>query len=340
MELTVPLLIAVVVLVLLLAVLTFAALFVVLRLQSRLGTIAQGLPDPLAYKALSDRLKDVDESSRASFERLSRTLGGLDTATKQMLDVGKTVSSLEDLLRPPKLRGGMAETLLGELLAQILPGAFELQHRFASGERVDAVITLGKGLVPVDAKFPLEAFRRLQTTTDEAEAKKEKRAFVKAVRCHIDQISEKYILPDEGTYDFALMYVPAENVYYETILKDEQDEGIFPYALAKRVIPVSPNSFYAYLQVIIHGLKGLQIEERAKEIMDHLSRLKGDEERFRAEFDTLGTHIENARKKYEDAQRRLVRFEDKLLTAGEASEPKALPPEEGSAPSAGGLQAG
>lgn len=313
-------------LVLAVGVIAFTALLSVLRMQSGVSSISQGIPEPGAITLLSERLRDVEQNSRASYAEISKTLGGLEKATQQMIDVGKTVSSLEDLLRPPKLRGGMGETLLGELLGQILPGAFELQHRFSNGERVDAVIQLGSAMVPVDAKFPLEAFKRLSAAQDEIEAKKERNAFIRAVKTHIDQIALKYILPNEGTYDFALMYIPAENVYYETILRDEVDEGLFPYALAKRVIPVSPNSFYAYLQVIVHGLKGLQIEKRAQEIMAHLSRLKGDEERFRDEFNVLGTHIENARKKYEDAQRRLVRLEDRIPLSAEAGETTALPP--------------
>lgn len=322
------LLLFLVVIVIALGALTAFALAAMLRMQSRLDLISQALPDRQALAVLGERLRDVEQSSRQSYAEISRTLGNLAQATQRMLDVGKTISGLEDLLRPPKLRGGMGETLLAELLSQILPGAYELQHRFASGERVDAVIRLGKAMVPVDAKFPLESFRRLAAVEDEADARKERKSFVRAVKAHIDQIAAKYILPDEGTYDFALMYIPAENVYYETILKDEAEEGVFPYALARKVIPVSPNSFYAYLQVIIHGLKGMQIEERAREIMDHLNRLKGDEDRFRQEFDTLGTHLENARKKYEEAERKLVRFEEKLLATTETGERPALPSSE------------
>jgi DNA recombination protein RmuC len=157
----------------------------------------------------------------------------------------------------------------------------------------------------------------------DAERKALRKRFITDVKKHVDAIAQKYILPDEGTYEFALMYIPAENVYYETVLKDEEGEGLYPYALQKRVIPVSPNSFYAYLQVIIHGLKGLHIEERAREIMDHLARLQGDEAKFRQDFETLGTHIENARKKYEEADRKLARLEDKLLAAGAIRTPSA-----------------
>jgi DNA recombination protein RmuC len=299
-----------------------AALIAVVGVHLRLKRLSEKMPDMGQIGSLASQIQHVDSVSRASFERLARDLGELNRASQQMMEVGKTITSLENLLRPPQLRGGMGETFLAELLAQILPGHFELQHRFRSGERVDAVIRLGNRLAPVDAKFPLESFRRLAESRDEEIAKKERKAFIRTLKAHVDAIAQKYILPDEGTYDFALMYIPAENVYYETVLKDEEGEGLYPYALQKRVIPVSPNSFYAYLQVIIHGLKGLHIEEKAREIVDYLARLRLDEDKFRQDFEILGTHIENARKKYEDAQRKLVRFEDKLLEAGGSAEPK------------------
>jgi DNA recombination protein RmuC len=320
-------LVVLVVLVLLLGVFTVISVLGMTRLRSQVGAVSERLPDSQDFALLSQRLWDAEQHNRASYSQISQTLGGLAVAAQQMVDVGNKVSGLEELLRPPKLRGGMGETLLAELLAQILPErAYRLQHRFNSGERVDAVICLGDALVPVDAKFPLESFRRFTAIKDEAEAARERKVFMRAVKTHIDEIAWKYILPDERTYDFALMYIPAENVYYETILKDDCEDGLFPFALEKRVIPVSPNSFYAYLQVIIHGLKGLQIEERAREIMDHLSRLKVDEDRFRQEFDILGTHLSNAHKKYDDAQRRLDRFEDKLLTTTDIGEPPGLEP--------------
>jgi DNA recombination protein RmuC len=318
--------IAVIVMLVVLTLVSLAALYGTLRAQARIDLLADRLPDAAVVDSLSKRLQEADESSRKSFERLAGNLGELSKATEQMMRIGENISSLEDLLKPPKLRGGMGETLLSHLLAQILPQNHELQYGFKNGQRVDAVIRLGDRLVPVDAKFPLEAFRRLAQAHDETEAQRERRAFLKAVRLHIEDIAKKYILPDEGTYDFALMYIPAESVYYETIIKDDQGEGIFPYAMDKHVVPVSPNSIYAYLQVIIHGLRGLRIEQRAQEIMGLLTRLEGDQRRFRQEFDVLGTHIENARKKYEDADRRLAHFEDKLLEAG-GQEPRLEPPD-------------
>src|SRR3989475_12520747 len=138
-----------------------------------------------------------------------------------------------------------------------------IQRLFKSGEKVDAAIRIGDRLVAVDAKFPLENFRRMLDEAEEDKRRPVRRQFVRDVKTRIDEIAKKYILPDEGTFDFALMYVPAENVYYEIIIKDEadaDDEAIATYALSRRVVPVSPNSFYAYLQVIILGLSGLRIE--------------------------------------------------------------------------------
>src|SRR3989454_6057313 len=178
----------------------------------------------------------LDNTARVVGE-VQRGLGELREATAKVYDVGRDVASLHDILRAPKLRGGLGELLLGDLLSQVLPPAhFTLQHAFTSGERVDAVVRLGDGLVPVDAKFPLEDFRRMLEAADDDERARARKAFVAQVRRHIDDIATKYVLPDEGTYDFALMYIPAENVYYETIIRDEEP-GLAGYAISRKVIP-------------------------------------------------------------------------------------------------------
>jgi DNA recombination protein RmuC len=136
-------------------------------------------------------------------------------------------------------------------------------------------------------------------------------------RKHIDAIAGKYIVPEEGTYDFALMYVPAENVYYETIIKDELsgEKDLGQYALSKRVIPVSPNCFYAYLQAIVLGLKGMKIEERAKEIIQYLNQLQGDFSKFREDFGLVGKHLGHAQSTYQNAEKRLDQFTQRLVAA-------------------------
>ncbi|HET8760334.1 MAG TPA: DNA recombination protein RmuC [Nitrospiria bacterium] len=264
----------------------------------------------------------LDNAARVVGE-VRQNLGELTKATERVFDVGKDIASLQEILRAPKLRGVLGELFLGDLLGQILPPThYALQYKFKSGEAVDAAIHLGQGIVPVDSKFPLENFRRVIASEAEDERKAAKKKFVIDVKKHIDAIASKYILPDEGTFDFALMYIPAENVYYEVILKDDafgEDKGLCAYALAQRVIPVSPNSFYAYLQAIVLGLKGLRIEKNAQEMIQHLKRLQGDFQRFRDDFDVLGKHLGNTRGKYEDASKRLERFGEKLLSVEESA---------------------
>ena len=263
------------------------------------------------------------ETQQTTGERL----GQLAEATRQILEVGKDISSLQDILQPPKLRGGLGETLLQNMLSQLLPAeSFGMPHQFSTGQ-VDAVIHLADGLVPVDAKFPLENFRKMLESTEERDKRHWRREFARDVRKHIDDISTKYILPDEGTLDFALMYIPAENIYYEIIVKDEGEESIADYALSKRVIPFSPNTFYAYLQAISIGLRGLRVEKYARQILADLTRLKGDFDSFHEHFRVLGTHLRRARDKYEDGQSSLDRFEDKLSSLEAPETIKQLPEE-------------
>jgi DNA recombination protein RmuC len=265
-------------------------------------------------KTVAERIADTTKV----FGDVKERLGELRKGTEQIQEVGKNISSLQELLRAPKFRGGFGELLLERLLDDILPREnYSLQYRFQNGEMVDAVIRIGKNLVPIDSKFPLEDFERILLSESEEEQAALRKQFTRTIKKHIDNVT-KYILPDEGTFDFALMYIPAENVYYETILRGHAEESeIYSYSLQKMVIPVSPNSFYAYLQVIVLGLKGLHIESAAREILGHLGRLQGDLTDFQKDYATLGTHIGHAEQKYEEAARKLTRLGDKLQLAGQ-----------------------
>jgi len=257
----------------------------------------------------------LDHASKA-YVGVTSKLTQLEEANKRIYDVGKDISSLQEILRSPKLRGALGELFLGDLLAQILPNKnFKLQHIFKSREVVDAIIQLRDGvIIPIDAKFPLENFKKM-IEADEPDQRKHKKEFSKDVKKRIDEIATKYILPDEGTLDFALMYIPAENVYYEIIIKDEEGEGLMTYALDKRVIPVSPNSFYSYLQTILLGLKGMEVESSAKEILNHLGRLRGDFDKFSEQYRVLGGHLTHANKSFTEGEKRLEKFDDKLEMA-------------------------
>ncbi len=259
--------------------------------------------------------KRLDNAARVIGD-LQKNIGELSEASRQIFEVGKNIATLQEILQPPKLRGGLGEQFLGELLSQVLPPQFfTLQYMFSNGERVDAVVRLGEKLVPIDSKFPLDNFKRIIECKTEEERKAYQKTFYRDVKKHIDDIASKYIVPNEGTYDFALLYIPAENVYYETITKDDsfgEEKGILNYALKKKVIPVSPNSFYAYLQVIVLGLKGLQIEKDAQKILALLASLKKDLGGFQEDFQLVGRHITNAMNKFEEARRRLDKFNFKL----------------------------
>ncbi|HEY5649417.1 MAG TPA: DNA recombination protein RmuC, partial [Nitrospiria bacterium] len=298
------------------------------QVNQQLGSVVQQL------QATSGQIGSRLDNAAKVVGEVKQNLGKLSEATQRVFDVGKDISSLQEILKAPKLRGVLGEMFLEDLLGQILPKThFSTQYRFKSGETVDAVVKMGEYLVPVDSKFPLENFKRVIDAQNDDERKAARKKFTTDVKKHIDAIADKYILPDEGTFPFALMYIPAENVYYETIIKDEkfgEEKSLSAHALGRKVIPVSPNSLFAYLQAIVMGLKGLQIEKSAREIIDHLERLRGDFEKFRKDFEIIGSHLNNARGKYDDAEKRLDRFGDRLISAGEVGglgreKPEELP---------------
>jgi DNA recombination protein RmuC len=300
-------------------------------MQQQIGQLTQQFGQQL--QSMSFQFQKTTGDIGQSLGDVQSHLGKVEVVTKEVLEKARNISSLEDLLRAPKFRGGLGEFFLGDLLGQILPPAYYLlQHRFKSGEKVDAAIKLGNNLVPVDAKFPLENFKKYVQEETAKEKETLRKKFVADVNRHVDDIASKYILPDEGTYNFALMYIPAENIYYETIIKDEafgEEKSIFSYALQRRVIPVSPNSFYAYLQVIVLGLKGMQIEKSAQAIFQTLAQLRGDLGRFRNDFQTMGTHLANAKTRFDEAEKRLEKFTDRLdLMTEEKPAELAEPPKQ------------
>jgi DNA recombination protein RmuC len=296
-----------------------------------------------ADAAIAARSADVERRLQGITETMDRRLGSLDTKVdrrlehaskqtnaihKQLGDVGRATSNLaehakelgqlQQVLRPPKARGGFGELLLGNLLRDRLPAqAYSLQYGFKSGERVDAVIRVDR-LAPIDAKFPLDNFERLVDAQEEAERELHEKAFARDVKGHVDAIASKYIRPDEGTYDFAFMYLPSEAIYYELVCG--KTGALLAYAHEKRVLPVSPTTLTAYLQVVLLGLKGLQIEQHAHEVMAYCAQLQKDFSRFKDDFDLVGKHLGNAQNKFGEAEKRLDRFETKLERAVDSRE--------------------
>lgn len=223
----------------------------------------------------------------------------LDTAAKvisdvrrdigEMSEIGRSMRDLQQFLQSPKLRGNIGEAVLAELLAQMLPKeSFFLQHTFRSGVKVDAAIRTSGGTIPIDSKFPMENFRKMNTDGEKKIVAA--KAFKKDVKNHIDSISRKYILTDEGTVDFALMYVPSESIYYEIV----NDSDLFDYSSSKRVLPVSPTTFYAFLRSILMSFEGQKIEAQAKQILAALRAIQKDYTKVEENVSVLQKHINNA----------------------------------------------
>ena len=282
-----------------------------------------------AAQQLTERNADVDrrlEAMTATMDRRLETatkttsaihqqLGQLGQANAEILARANDLKKLEQALRPPKARGGFGELLLGNLLRDRLPqDSYQLQYGFKTGERVDAVIRVER-LVPIDAKFPLDNFERMIDAGNDVEREQHAKAFARDVKGHVDAIASKYIRPEENTYDFAFMYFPSEAIYYE--LACGKTGALLTYANENRVFPVSPTTLTAYLQVVALGLRGMQIEQHAREVMEYVAELDKDFVAFRDDFLVVGKHLANAQGRYVDAQRRLDRFDAKLERAVE-----------------------
>jgi DNA recombination protein RmuC len=266
-----------------------------------------------------------------SMADVKENLGRLAEATARLEVMGQSVKEVRDLLKVPHLRGTVGEVWLEELLRQVFPPSrFAMQYTLATGERVDAAVFVGDRIVPIDAKFPLEACQRMMRADANAMAK-ERRAFRRALHERIDEIADRYIRPADGTFDFALMYVPAEAVYYEAVVREEpqgSDPSIVEYAIGRRVLPVSPHTFYAFLTVVLHGLRGLEVERSAREILDALSALELQLDAYSKSFDLVGRHLEHAGRQYREAQRlweRVTVRVDALAGLGGEGVPDARP---------------
>ncbi len=253
-------------------------------------------------------------SSKETLEKLQHQLGSLKSDSQRMLQLGTDIRSLQDILKSPKLRGQLGEQSLEKLLKEILPmESFTIQHTFTNGKIVDCLVKMPDYSVPIDAKFPLPSFQAMLQTEDDNEQIKLRRQFQKDVEKHIDKIAANYINPAEGTLDFAMMYIPAENVYYETIIKYQTDtRDLLNYALEKKVIPVSPNLLYAYLMTIVMGLRGLQIEKQAVQIRKDIGMLSNNIKGFTETFSTMGRHLRNASGQYDQGQKQLDKFNVQL----------------------------
>ena len=242
-------------------------------------------------KTTNTRLNEQSKNFNERLDNAARVIGQVQKNIGEFSEIGRGMKDLQEFLSSPKLRGNIGEQVLKELLKQFLPKeSFNLQYTFKSGEKVDAAIKTSGGIIPVDSKFPMENFRKMSGEGDEASKKIAGHDFERDVRKHIDDISRKYILTEEGTIDYALMYIPSESIYYEIVNNQE----LFDYAGEKRVLPVSPTTFYAYLKAILMSFEGQKIEDQAKEILSSLRAIKSDYGKVEENLGTLQKHLTNA----------------------------------------------
>lgn len=241
-----------------------------------------------------DLLISLQRNTQAMNERLdnaAKVISAVQRNLGEMSEIGKGIRTLQDFLQSPKLRGGLGEEVLKEMIGQTFPkNAFHLQYSFKSGVKVDAVLKTDAGLLCIDSKFPMENFNLMHKAETESLRNTAKKQFISDVKKHIEDIGRKYILPEEGTMDFALMYIPSEAVYYEAVNIPE----LSTFARRLRVYPVSPNTLYAHLQVLLLSFEGKDLELKSKEVFRTLRAIQKDYGKVEENLGTLQKHLNNA----------------------------------------------
>jgi DNA recombination protein RmuC len=283
----------------------FAALYVLLGRKQNTQTSDKTLTEWLKSMQTS-----IDENNKQINDRLTKAA----IAIGQVSEIGRNMQELQDFLKSPKLRGNIGEEVLKDLISQTFPkNSFNLQYEFRGGQKVDAAIKTDAGILPIDSKFPMENFTKMNKAPNQAEKEAYRKEFTRDVKKHIDDIAKKYILPAEGTMDFCLMYIPSESVYYEVAASPE----LLDYARRKRVYAVSPTTLYAHLQVILLSFEGKKIETRSKEIFALLRALKVDYEKVNDNLGILGKHLGNASSQFNNVFTMFQQIGKKLDTTRE-----------------------
>ena len=265
-----------------------------------------------AHAAVATELRNSQEV----LGRVGKQLGEIHQAGR---DLSQATQTLQSVLGGAKTRGSLGEVALETLLADALPrSAYETQYRFSTGAIVDAIVRTGGKIVSIDSKFPLEVYRRMMDSGEDA-----RREFFQVVRKHAESVAEKYILQDENTLDVALMFVPSEGVYYELLMTADAKLGrLDDHCRGKGILPVSPNTLHAYLSAIMMGLKGMQVAENAKHLLAGLAGLQGQLDSFAKVYDTLGGHIRHAQQCYDEAERKLDRTQGNLEQMAQGTLPE------------------
>lgn len=279
-------------------------------------TFAQGLQQATqslngTIGTVRDETRAVREETRAAIHQQSlqvtQTLSDLKSTNSRILEQSKSLDEFQRMLQSPKLRGDFGEFTLEQMLRDLLPAEhYECQASIGAG-RVDALIRTPYGSLCIDCKFPLDNFRRALAENEPAARDAAMKQFYSDVKGRIKEIADRYVLPPQ-TLDVAFMFVPAENVYYEVIGRPE----LLSFGREYHVVPVSPNTMYAYVQAVAVGFRGMKIQEEAKRVQEMLAQLTTRFDKFQDHFNMVGKHLDNAKNQFERAMRDVERFDATL----------------------------
>lgn len=270
-------------------------------------------------KNIDSKLSENMQMFNARLDKAAFVISNVQKTIGEFSEIGRSMRELQQFLTSPKLRGNIGEQVLKDLLSQYFPkGTYVLQYTFKNGEKVDAVIKTSAGIIPIDSKFPLDNFRKMIKAEDKQEKVKIRREFEKDIKKHIQDIAKKYIVVSENTMDYALMYIPSESVYYEII----NNTSLFDFAGKKRVLLVSPMSFYAYIKAILMSFEGQRIQTQAKEILLVLQAIKKDYEKTDEAFSILNKHITNTYNQASNVSKSFTSLGQKLTSTNMLSNNK------------------
>jgi DNA recombination protein RmuC len=283
----------VVYLILILLLLAQAGLFLFIWSEQQKSKQTKKEENDTAINMIKQDIDQMRQSFEGQYRQMSQQYGQISKEMGRIQEIGHYIKDFQDFLRSPKTRGNIGEQILKDLLEQVLPrNSFNIQYQFQTGERVDAIIKTNQGIIPIDAKFPLENFQKFQKANNEMEKQTALRDFSRDIKKHIDDISKKYILPQEGTVDFAVMYIPSEMVYYEIITNQTE---LLNYGYQRKVYFVSPNTFYYFMKVIMIGLEGAKIEAVSKMILKGVKGIQQETLKFAEDLNVLFNHIERTK---------------------------------------------
>lgn len=268
-------------------------------------------------QTLDDQMKGHREAMNAQskmiWERLDASQEVIRTVQKQLggiQEFGNDMKDLSNVLKSPKLRGGLGEQFLYEILESFLPhDHFKTQYKFKDGNICDAAVFTDKGIIPIDSKFPMENFAFMAKAEDQASRDRFKKMFISDVKKRIDEIASKYILPEEGTTHQALMYIPSENVYYELIVNTPDIEE---YCKNKNVVMASPNTLSYFLKVLLVAFQQQRLEKHAGEVLKAIDGIKIEAGKFDEDLGVLEKHISNTYKAMDGVRMKFSKLFNKI----------------------------